>query len=363
MRIIIKVGTNLLTRKDGALNIARVRNLAEDILSLRNNGCQVVLVSSGAIGAGMGRLGLTKRPDELRAKQALAAIGQPLLMHAYETVFSKLGITVAQVLLTRQDFDDRQRYINARNTLLALLEYGAVPIINENDTVAVDEIKIGENDTLSALVAAKIGADHLIIFTDVDGLYKGVPGKSELIPVVEKITPEIEAYASGVSGSGKGVGGMITKLSAAKIATTAGVRMTIANGGVSGVLRRIVDGEQVGTLFLPRKHLDARRCWIAFGARCRGRLIVDRGAVSPIVLKGKSLLPSGIVGVEGKFKPGDTVSVMSPDRREIARGLTNFSTEDINLIKGKKTGDIRKVVPGAEYDEVIHRDNLIVLNS
>lgn len=361
MRIIIKVGTNLLTGKDGTLNTARVRSLGEEILALRNNGCQVVLVSSGAIGAGMGRMGLVRRPHELRAKQALAAIGQPLLMHAYETVFSKLGITVAQVLLTRQDFDDHQRYINARNTLLALLEYGAVPIINENDTVAVDEIKIGENDTLSALVAAKIGADHLIIFTDVDGLYKGVPGKSDLISVVEKITPEIEAYASDVSGSGKGVGGMKTKLSAAKIATTAGVRMTIANGGTSGILKRIVAGEQVGTLFVPHKHLDARKCWIAFGARCKGRVMVDGGAVVPLVQKGKSLLPSGIVSVEGKFKPGDTVSVISPDKREIARGLTYFSAEDLDLIKGKKTADIRKIIPDAEYDEVIHRDNMVVL--
>ncbi len=361
MRIIIKVGTNLLTGRDGTLNTARVRSLAGEILALKKDGCQVVLVSSGAIGAGMGRMGLSKRPDELRAKQALAAIGQPLLMHAYETVFAKLGITVAQVLLTRQDFDDRQRYINARNTMLALLEYGAVPIINENDTVAVDEIKIGENDTLSALVAAKIGADHLIIFTDVDGLYKGVPGISEMIPVVERITPEIEACASGVSGSGKGVGGMKTKLAAAKIATTAGVKMTIANGGVPGALRRIVAGEQVGTLFVPRKHLDARKCWIAFGARCRGRILIDSGAVAPLVQKGKSLLPSGIVSVEGRFKPGDTVSVIAPDKREVARGLTYFSAEDIDRIKGKKTAEMRKIIPGAGYEEVIHRDNLVIL--
>ena len=228
MRIVIKVGTNILTGKNGSLDRALIGRLAAEIAALKITGAQVVLVSSGAIGAGMGKMGIAARPTDLRQKQALAAIGQPLLMEVYESVFSAVDVTVAQVLLTRQDFDDRQRYINARNTMLTLLDMGVVPVINENDTVAVDEIKIGENDTLSALVAAKISADWLFLFTDVDGLYKGDPGKSELISVVEKVTPEIEAYASDTSASGKGIGGMRTKLVAAKIATAAGVTTTCA---------------------------------------------------------------------------------------------------------------------------------------
>ncbi|MGA2089936.1 MAG: glutamate 5-kinase [Endomicrobiales bacterium] len=361
MRIVIKVGTNTLTGKNGSLDRAAIVRLATEIAVLKKAGSQVVLVSSGAIGAGMGKMDIAVRPTDLRKKQALAAIGQPLLMEVYESVFSACHITIAQVLLTRQDFDDRQRYINARNTMLTLLDMGVVPVINENDTVAVDEIKIGENDTLSALVAAKISADWLFLFTDVDGLYKGVPGKSELVTVVEKVTPEIEAYATNDSGSGKGVGGMRTKLVAAKIATAAGVTMVIANGSDSGIISRVIGGERQGTLFLPHKAINARACWIAFGSSCRGNLIIDAGAVAALLRKSTSLLPAGISSVEGSFEMGDTVSIHDGNGTEIGRGLVNYSSDDVIKIKGKKTAEIKKILPAADYDEVIHRDNLVIL--
>lgn len=361
MRIVIKVGTNLLTAKDGSLNISRIKELASEVSLLKGKGCQVVLVSSGAIGAGMGKLRFAKRPETLREKQALAAIGQPLLMDAYETVFQKLDITIAQVLLTRQDFDDRQRYINARNTLLALLDLGVVPVINENDTVAVEEINFGDNDTLAALVAAKISADLLFISTDVDGLYKGVPGKSEMIRTVEKITPEIEGYASGVSSSGKGTGGMRTKISAAKIASAAGVKTVIGNGSDPRIIGRLAAGEKLGTEFLPKEALEPRKCWIAFGTKSKGRVIVDDGAALALVKKGKSLLASGIVSADGRFGVGDTVSIFNRDKKEIGRGLSSFAMSDISKIKGKKTAEIKKILPEAEFEEVIHRDNLVIL--
>jgi glutamate 5-kinase len=363
MRIVIKIGTNLLTNKDGTLNAERIGSLAAELAELKQDGCQIVLVSSGAIGAGMGKLGLTKRPSALREKQALAAIGQPLLMDAYQTSFSRRGLTIAQLLLTRQDFIDRQRYINARNTLLALLDLGVIPIINENDTVAVEEIDqvFGDNDTLSALVAAKVAADRLFIFTDVDGLYKGVPGKSELLSVVEQVTEEIESFASPTSGSGKGVGGMRTKLSAAKIATAAGVTMVIANGDKPGTIRRILQGERIGTTFLPHQALEPRKCWIAFGARCRGKLVIDDGAAAALLRKGKSLLPSGITAVEGKFAVGDTVSILSADRKEIGRGLACYSAVDMEKIRGRRSAEIKKILPSADFEEAIHRDNLVIL--
>jgi glutamate 5-kinase len=365
MRIVIKVGTNLVTAKDGSLDRGRIANFADDLAAARKAGCQVVLVSSGAIGAGMGKLGLDRRPGTLKEKQALAAIGQPLLMNAYGEKFNKRGLTIAQVLLTRQDFADRTRYLNARNTLLALLELGVIPIINENDTVAVDEIKsggnFGDNDTLAALVAGNVTADLLMLLTDVDGLYAGVPGKSPLVPVVEKITPDIEKMASPLSGSGKGTGGMQTKLGAARIATAAGVKMVIAGGAIPGIVMKLVKGEAIGTTFLPRKSLEARKCWIAFGTKCRGKIIVDSGAANALINKGKSLLPSGIVASEGCFEVGDTVSIFTPENKEIARGLVQYSAGAVEKINGKKTADLRKLLDRADFDEVIHRDNLVIL--
>jgi glutamate 5-kinase len=361
MRIVIKIGTNLLTTREGALDTARIGLFAEELAGLRKKGHQVVIVSSGAIGAGMGKLGLASRPSSLRDKQALAAVGQPLLMNAYEHSFGGRGCAVAQVLLTRQDFDDRQRYLNARNTLLALLEFGVIPVINENDTVAVEEINFGDNDTLAAMVAAKIAADWLFLLTDVDGFYRGLPGKGELIRVVEKITPEIEECASCVSGSGKGTGGMRTKLAAGKIAAMAGVKMVIASGREQRAVTRVLEGEAVGTLFLPGQHIEPRKCWIAFGTKCRGKIVVDAGAAEALLKRGKSLLPSGIVATEKTFGVGDTVSIVDRAGREIGRGLTYYSSADVDRIKGKKTAEIKKILEHTDIEEVVHRDNLVIL--
>lgn len=361
MIIVVKVGTNLLTAKDGTLDKSSVKAFVADLIKVKNSGHSVVLVTSGAIGAGMGQMKLKTRPQTLKEKQALAAVGQPILMAAYHEEFGKQGATVAQVLLTRQDFDDREQYLNARNTMLTLLEMGVIPVINENDTVAVEEINFSGNDILAALVAAKICADTLVLLTDVDGLYKGKPGESELVETVEKVTEEIESYASGDSGSGKGVGGMKTKLKAAKIASAAGVTTVIANGGKAGILEKIVAGKKAGTVFAPNKHLEARKCWIAFGTNCRGRIYIDEGAEQALTARGKSLLSSGIVKVEGKFDKGDTVSIIGGDDKEIARGLAAFSSEEVDKIKGKKSIEISSILGYDAAEEVIHRDNLVIL--
>lgn len=361
MRIVIKIGTNLLTTAGGALDKNRIKKFVSKIALVKESGDEVIIVTSGAIGAGMGKMGVSKRPDSLREKQALAAIGQPLLMEAYRECFSEHKITLAQVLLTRQDFDDRQRYLNARSTMLALLDMGIVPVVNENDTVAVEEINFGDNDTLAAIVAAKVSADWLFILTDVDGLYKGEPGKSELIKIVDKVTPEIEKYAGGNSSSGKGTGGMKTKIDAARIATAAGVRMVIMNGAKPENFIDAIKGENIGTMFLPGKTLEPRKCWIAFGTKCKGKIIVDAGAAAALAKNDKSLLASGIVAAEGKFGVGDPVGIFGPDGREVARGLSYFSADDINKIKGKKSSEIKKILPGADFDEVVHKDNLVIL--
>lgn len=361
MRIVVKLGTNLLTSKDGSLNCGRIKEIVKDIADVKKDNHEIVLVTSGAIGAGMGKLAISARPASLKKKQALAAIGQPLLMDVYQEGFQNLDIMIAQLLLTRNDFSDRQRYLNARNTILTLLELGCIPVINENDTVAVEEINMGDNDNLAAIVAAKICADCLIILTDVDGLYKGIPGKSDLIPSIEKITKEIEQYASKVSSSGKGIGGMKSKVSAAQTATAAGVKVIIANGSIEGVIKRLVKGEKIGTEFLAQNPMGARKCWIAFGTKCKGKIVIDDGAVSAIKERGKSLLPSGITKASGEFEVGDPVSVISASGREVGRGLSYYSKSDIDKIKGKKTSEIKSILGHSDFDEVVHRDNLVIL--
>jgi glutamate 5-kinase len=249
--------------------------------------------------------------------------------------------------------------------MLALLEMGIVPVVNENDTVAVEEINFGDNDTLAAIVAAKVSADWLIILTDVDGLYKGEPGKSELIKIVEKVTPEIEKYAGSDSSSGKGTGGMKTKIAAAKIATASGVRMAIINGAKPEHFTNVIKGESIGTIFLPGKTLEPRKCWIAFGTKCKGKIIIDANATKALAIGNKSLLAAGIVSIEGKFTAGDPVSIFGGiyggAGREIARGLTYYSAHDIDKIKGKKSSEIKKILPEADFDEVVHKDNLVIL--
>ena len=358
--IVIKVGTSTLTHADGTLNIVQMQALVRQIARLRKEGRQVVFVTSGAVGAGMGALGLAQKPKRIAQKQALAAIGQGLLMQTYEKLFADFGLTVAQILLTREDFSQRERYINARNTLEAVLKYGAVPIINENDTVAFEEIKFGDNDTLAALLAGLLGADLLILLSDVDGLYTANPQKDPQavkIPVVEKITPGIVALAGDI-GSKLASGGMITKISAARIAGDQGVPMVLAQGKEEDILLKICQGHNEGTLFLADKSpMGGKKGWLAFGSRTAGRLFVDAGAEEALIGQGKSLLPSGIVGVEGSFGRGAVVSIMG-QTGELARGLTNYSSEEIALIKGHQSWEIASLLGEDQEPEVIHRDQL-----
>lgn len=361
-RVVVKVGSSTLSHSTGKLNINQMEQLVRELANLKNAGKEVILVSSGAQGAGIGRLGLTSKPKTIPEKQAVAAIGQGLLMHMYEKLFSEYGIVVAQVLLTREDIMDRKRFLNARNALNALLQMEAVPIINENDTIAVDEIKVGDNDTLSALVATLIDAELLIILSDIDGLYTGNPNfdkNAVFIPLVTEINEDIEKLAGG-SGSKLGTGGMVTKIHAAKIAMNSGFPMIIAHGKQEKVISRIIGGDSIGTLFLPREtRLHSKKRWIAFGSCVHGKIYIDEGAQKALMEEGKSLLPSGIIEVEGDFEMGNTVCVWFNDR-EIGRGIVNYSSEDTQRIKGKKSREIAKLLGHKDFDEVIHRNNFVL---
>lgn len=363
-KIVVKVGTSTLTHKNGKLNLEQIERLVRQLSDLRNQGKDVVLVSSGAIGAGMGKLNLEQRPKTIPEKQAVAAVGQGILLHIYEKIFSEYGQATAQLLLTKADLEHRQRFLNARNTLLTLLNLGVIPIVNENDTVAFEEIKFGDNDTLAALVGTLIDADLVILLTDIDGFYNGDPRKNKnahRISVVETINEEIEGLAGNV-GSKFGSGGMITKITAARIAVNAGIPLMIGHGAEENIIRKLTSGTDVGTLFLPiemKPHL--RKCWIAFGSHIGGRIMVDDGAREALLHKGKSLLPSGIVAVEGDFSAGAVVQIVDSQGREFARGITNYSWLELNKIKGQKSKDICPILGYKDYDEVIHRDNLSLL--
>ncbi|MDI6710240.1 MAG: glutamate 5-kinase [Bacillota bacterium] len=362
-RIVIKIGSSSLAYATGKLNLGGIDLLVRQIADLHNEGRQVLLVTSGAIGAGAGKLGLGRRPRSIPEKQAAAAVGQGLLMHVYEKFFAEYGVTVGQVLVAREDFADRKRFINMRNTLCALLRFGVLPVINENDTVAVDEIKMGDNDYLSALVAGLVNADVLLLLSDVDGLYTGDPGRdpaARLIPSVREITPEVEALGGG-SGSDLGTGGMATKLAAARMAMQSGVITVIARAHAREVIRRVLGGEEVGTVFWPAENkLEARKRWIAYGSAVAGSVKVDEGAARALIKQGKSLLPSGVIGVEGRFGVGDTVSIVDPQGREIARGIVNFTAAEIEKIKGVNTGDIAAILGPRSYEEVVHRNNMVL---
>jgi len=362
-RIVVKVGSNLVTAPGLGADPDRIERLAADIAAVRQNR-ELALVSSGAIATGMARLALLERPRSIPEKQAAAAVGQSALMWQYEIAFKRHGIAVGQVLLTAQDIGDRTRYLNARNTLLALLGFGVVPIVNENDTVAVEEIKVGDNDNLSALVASLIEADLLVLLTDVDGLYTADPARdasARKLDVVESITDEILAMA-GTHAADVSVGGMATKLQAAQKAAASGVPMVIASGREPGALARILSGEAVGTCFIPKAdRLGARKRWIAFAAPPQGRLTVDAGAVRALTRQGRSLLPSGVTAVDGEFGAGDVVAVVDGESREFARGLVNFDAAEMRRIRGVKTQEIESRLGYRSVDEVIHRDNLVIL--
>lgn len=362
-RIVVKVGTSTLTYGTGKLNLNRMEVLVRQLTNLKNQDREVVLVTSGAVGVGLGRLGLTERTGTIVERQALAAIGQGLLMQIYEKLFSEYGQTVAQILLTRSDIGDRKRYLNARNTILALLKYQVIPIINENDTVATEELKIGQNDALSALVAGLIEADLLILLSDVDGLYTADPKKdtnASLIPLVTEITPEVISMA-GEAGSNLGTGGMITKLEAAKMATAAGTSMVLMNGAEPSRIQRIFAGKPVGTVFLSsRTIVSSRKRWIAYGPQVNGELTVDSGAERALIKQGKSLLPSGIIDLTGNFEEGDLVKIVNSERCELGRGLTNYGREQLQKIIGKKCVEIEMTLGFKTTDEVVHRDNFVI---
>lgn len=363
-RIIIKVGTSTLTHSTGKLNYHRIERLAMEIADLKNAGKQLILVSSGAVSAGMAPLGLSERPRTIREKQAVAAVGQGILLHVYEKMFREFGQTVGQILLTRTDSVDRKKFMNSRNTLLTMLDMGVIPIINENDAVAIDELKIGDNDTLSAIVASLVEADLLVILSDVEGLYTANPQthpEATIISEVDEIDKHLYEIAGG-AGTSRGTGGMFTKIQAASIATNSGVDMVIASGFQEGLLSRICQGENVGTLFHGKhSHLHGKKRWLVSGSRAEGKIFVDSGCRDAIMRHGSSLLPVGIVAVEGIFQEGDIVAVVY-DELTIAKGVVNYNSAKINAIKGLKTPAVSdKLGHEGCYEEVIHRDNMVVL--
>ena len=363
-RFVVKLGSRVIASRDHGLNHQRLDALAREMADLKRSGHEIVLVSSGAILSGLEKLGIKQRPRSLPVKQAAAAVGQSRLMWAYEKAFEPHGLKVAQVLLTQDDLSDRKRFLNSRNTLTTLLSLGVIPVINENDTVVVDEIRFGDNDNLAGLVTHLIDAPLLIILSDVDGLYTDDPRRQPgavLIPTVTRMNAETERLAKDTATQ-EGTGGMRSKIRAARKVTGFGATTVIANGRRSGILTEILKGSPVGTVFLPQTgKRNSRKQWIAFTSRTKGRLSIDAGAVEALVSKGKSLLPSGITRVEGRFEAGDGVGCVAPDGREVAKGLVNYSSTDMNRIKGAKTAEIARILGTKDYDEAIHRNNLVIL--
>jgi len=362
-RIVVKVGSGVLT-EDNGLNLKVLRSISRQICQLADRGLEIILVSSGAMASGIKKIGLSKRPDEIPKRQAAAAVGQAGLIMEYEKSFARYNKNVAQILLTGDDLVNRKRYLNARNTLCTLLSWQVIPIINENDTVVVEEIKFGDNDNLAAMITLLMDADILINLTDIDGLYNRNPRKNqdaELISVVTTITKDIEKYASDIPGP-LGTGGMLSKIMAAKKVTAAGIPMLIAGGEKHDILIKLFAGKEHGTFFIPKKEkLANRKCWIAFTLKPKGTIMIDDGAAAAILKNGKSLLPSGIVRVKGEFRVGAAVEFRRESNDEIlGTGLVNYRASDIRKIMGLKSGKIKKYLGHKSYDEVIHRDNLAI---
>ena len=366
-RIVAKFGTSLLTAGTSRLNMERMADLVDQISRLHNQGVEVIIVTSGAIASGREKLGLTKKAKGVALKQVLASVGQSRLMNIYEELFNRHNITVGQALLTKSVLSDRAGYLNTRNTLLASLEMGVIPIINENDVVAVDEIgeaRFGDNDNLSAMVANLIDADLLLILTDIAGLYTADPNKdpsARMIPLVEKIDDQIENLVSG-STSGLGTGGMVTKIEAAKLAAESGVTVVIANGSEKDILVRVTGGKAVGTRFLPIKNkLDSRERWLLSGLCTRGKLTVDDGAALALKQKNCSLLAAGILEVEGVFQRGDIVDICDLHGVKLGSGITNYTSVEVQAIKGAHSEKINALL-GYDYgSELVHRNNLVIL--
>lgn len=365
MLVVCKVGSSTLVEASGSIDISYIRNLCEQTASLVADGHRVVIVSSGAAAAGMGKLGFDKRPSDMRTLQACAAAGQAALTDAYAEVLAEHGLPCAQVLLTRRDVTDREGYLNARNTLERLLELGAVPVVNENDTVSVTEFAFGDNDMLGAMVSALIGADLYVILSDIDGLYTANPATNpdaEIIPRVERVDSSIMGMAGG-AGSSIGTGGMVTKLRAARAMIAAGIPQVICRGHDPQVLERVVAGEQVGTRFEPQgdaQHGAPRKLWIGLAEVSRGSLTIDEGACRAVLERGASILPVGVVSTQGSYAMGDVVDVLAPTGETIGRGVARYSSEDMVRVRGLKLDVIARFLPDKAGQPAIHRDELLV---
>lgn len=361
-RAVIKVGSGVLTREDG-LNTDIIKSFSDDICRLSDKNIEIILVTSGAIASGLKKIGFTKRPQSLSQQQAVAAIGQSSLMMAYEEAFGRHGKKVAQILTTRDDLTHRRRYLNARNTILTLLSWKIIPVINENDTVVVDEIKYGDNDNLSAMITNLIESQLLVNLTNIDGLFDKDPRDNKdarLIKEVEKVDRKVLKFASTIPGF-LGTGGMGSKIRAAKKVALRGVPTIIANGLKPGIIRDIFNAKEEGTLFLPGEvSLCSRKHWIAFTKSPKGEIVIDRGAEKAIVSNGKSLLPSGISEVRGRFSQGNSVIILNEAGEELAVGMVNYHSGDLKKIAGAKTVDIETLLGFKHDDEVIHRDNLVL---
>ncbi len=361
-RVVVKLGSNVITAKNG-LNLDVIQTISDQISVLMNKGIEVILVSSGAMAAGMRKMKLVRRPDEIPKRQAISAIGQCGVMNAYEKSFGAHGIQIAQILLTGDDLTNRKRYLNSRNTLHTLIDWKIVPIINENDTIMVEEIKLGDNDNLAAMITLLMDADFLIILTDIDGLYNKDPRRfsdAKLIPKVRQIKKEIEDFASSIPGA-LGTGGMLSKIQAAQKVTSAGIPMIVARGNSENVLLKLFDGQPLGTYFVPKEgKMASRKNWIAHTLAPKGSIVIDEGAVRAVRQNGKSLLPIGVVGVEGDFEEGAAVEFRASDNEVIGVGLVNYSSSDITMIKGLKSSQIKACLGGKHYDEIIHRNNLVL---
>jgi len=357
-RIVVKVGTALLTGREGRLSAARVRTIASSVARLVREGRQIVLVTSGAIGTGMGELGLSERPEKLARLQALASLGQSLLIQLYERALRRAGLHAGQILVTRQTFEDRTAYLNVKRTIASLENYGAVAIINENDSVSTDEIRLGDNDILSAMVANLVGAQLLVLLTNVDGL---LDEKGRVVAEIHDVDEAMRLVR--VRKSRLGTGGMRTKLEAARMVTRSGEAAVIANGARRNVLDRILAGETEGTLFWPeRGRLRGKKRWLRFSGKVSGRIITDAGARNAVIEGGKSLLASGILDVKGAFNAGDVVAVETAAGHEFARGIVKFSASEILKIRGRRSREIAPLLGRRASGIVVHRDNLVVVD-
>lgn len=361
-KIVVKVGTSTLTKSDGQLNIDKIKKIVLELSNLSDKGYDVALVTSGAVGAGMGMLNMPERPKTLSEKQAVSAVGQVSLMHLYQTLFQEYNKVIGQLLLTKGEFSNRRRYLNVRNVCNTFFDKKIIPVINENDAIVADELKVGDNDTMSALVSGLIDADLVIILSDIDGLYNKNPQKyidAKLIELVGDITEDVKNMAGG-EGSKFGTGGMITKIIAAEMATKIGTNLVIANGDDPKNITRVVEKENIGTLFVRKnKKISSKKYWLAYGTNKKGIITIDEGAEKAL-LNGKSLLPVGIKSVEGRFDEGAVIKIENLKKEIIATGITNYSSDEIEVIKGKQSEEIEGILGYQYHADVVHIDNMLV---